>query len=99
MFIEAHYPDLYIQYLLAVEDRITLQENDRINLYRYKMGVAGERALYELLRNIFEGISIWDITLENNGSSQYDFIIVADKSKISTIIFIIKILHQAIHNN
>lgn len=99
MFIKAHYPDLYIQYLLAVEDRITLQENDRFNLYRYKIGVAGERASYEFLKNIFEGISIWDITLENNGSSQYDFIIVADKSKISAIIFIIKILHQAIHHN
>lgn len=79
MFIKVHHPDQYIQYLLAVEDRITLQENDRINLFRYKSGLSGERMFYNLLKNILEGIKIWDITLDNNGSSQYDFLIVVDK--------------------
>ncbi|UTH17044.1 nuclease-related domain-containing protein [Macrococcus epidermidis] len=79
MFIKVHHPDQYIQYLLAVEDRITLQENDRINLFRYKSGLSGERMFYNLLKNILEGIKIWDITLDNNDSSQYDFLIVVDK--------------------
>ncbi|MGK0576256.1 nuclease-related domain-containing protein [Macrococcus capreoli] len=79
MFIKIHEPNPYYQYLLAVEGRIMLHDNDAINLYRYKRGEAGEHQFYAQLKDIMEGIKLWDITLESQGQSQYDFLIVVNR--------------------
>lgn len=76
MFIKQHYPSDYYQYLLAVDGRLKLHDTDYINIYRYKLGEEGERQFYNRVKNIMEGFKIWDVTLRENGTSQYDFIIV-----------------------
>lgn len=80
MFIKHHVQSNYIKYLYAAHNRTDFKDQDRINFYRYMKGYEGEQKFYELMRNVMEGIKIWDVTLEDNGESQYDFIIVCNRT-------------------
>ncbi|MCE4955739.1 nuclease-related domain-containing protein [Macrococcoides caseolyticum] len=79
MFIKLHEPNPYITYLLSVDGRITFHDNDRIYLYRYQLGLEGERIFYQQLKDIMEGVKLWDVTLDEHGQSQYDFLIVVNR--------------------
>lgn len=76
MFLKLHERDDKMSYLLEVENRHMLNQEDSRILYAYQMGYAGELELYNQLMTINGGLKIWDITLNKYDTAQYDFLII-----------------------
>lgn len=77
MFLKLHKPDNKINYLMNLEGRCDLSQEDRTTLFGYRMGYEGEKYFYDLLSEIEGGLQLWDITLKESSKAQFDFLIIA----------------------
>lgn len=78
MILKTFEPTEYQAYLLDVEDRVTLDDLDAMNLKRLHQGYDGEFAFFEMIKDYEGCIILWDISLETPGRAQFDFIVITD---------------------
>lgn len=75
MFIQIHGRSPYENYLMEIYDRIELDDYDRTQYYRLEQGYLGELMFYDYMKHC-GGAKLWNIRLDSNGESQYDFLVI-----------------------
>lgn len=78
MFLKLHEPNQTIQYLMNVDGRCELSEDDGRALFGYQLGFEGEYYFYQLLNEVEGGVKLWDITLKESSKAQFDFLVIGE---------------------
>lgn len=94
MFVKQRILNAYESYLLEVRDRIQIDKYDNDNLFTLEKGLKGEEYFYERIKHCSGGAKIWDLRINIKGVSQYDFIIVTNR----TIIYFDTKYYEGVYN-
>ncbi|MCU7558128.1 nuclease-related domain-containing protein [Macrococcus capreoli] len=78
MFLKLHEPDRKISYLMNIDGRCKLSEDDGRTLFGYQLGYEGEHYFYQLLNEVTGGLKLWDITLKESSKAQFDFVVIGE---------------------
>lgn len=65
-----------IAYLLALEHRVTLTEDEQKSLKNYALGLDGEELFYDKIKDLDAAV-VWNLTLYHYDYVQYDFLVVS----------------------